>query len=75
MTAEPRIVSAEIGPMPKRLFDPMPKVTARFDNGATKVLFEFYPDEISFCPTEFVGLTEAEARDLRRKKDVHFLRT
>jgi len=77
--AERRIVSAEIGPMPRQksagLFDAMPRVTVTFDDGAVKVLFEFYPDEIAFCPSEFIGLTEAQARDLRRRKDTSFLRS
>jgi hypothetical protein len=79
MVTEPRIVSAEIGPLPRRtpagLFDPMPRVTVTFDDGTKKELFEFYPDEIGFCPSEFVGLTEPQARDLRRRKDVAFLRS
>lgn len=72
---EPRIVSAQVGPMPRSLLGPMPKVTVTFDDGTTKELFEFYPDEISFGPTEFEGLTEAEARELRHKKDAAYLRS
>ena len=75
MTADRRITSAEIGPMPKDLFDPMPKVTVKFDDGTAKELFEFFPDEINFCPSEFVGLTEAQALELRHRKDVHYLRS
>jgi len=75
MAGEPRIIHAEVGPMPRGLFDPMPKVTATFDDGTKKVLFEFYPDEINFCPTEFEGLTERGAHELRSKKDVAYLRS
>jgi len=70
-----KIVTAKIGPMPKSFMDPMPKVTATFEDGSTKELFSFYPDEISFTAGEFVGKTEAEARQLRHKKDVAFLRS
>jgi len=70
-----RIVRADIGPMPSGMFDPMPKVTVTFNDGSRKELFEFYPDEISFCPTEFEGLTETEARALRHKKDVAYIRS
>ncbi len=63
------IKSAVVGPMPKGLFDSMPKVTATFEDGTSKVLFEFYPDEISFAPEEFVGLTEEEACALKGQKD------
>lgn len=44
-------------------------------HGSSKVLFEFYPDEITFCPAEFDGLTEQQARDLRHKKGVAYLRS
>jgi hypothetical protein len=72
---EPKIVSAEIGPMPQGLFDPMPSVTATFDDGQVKRLFTFYPDEIRFTPDEFVGLTERQASALFHKKDVAYLRS
>ena len=69
------ITSVVIGPMPKGLCDPMPKVTATFEDGETKELFEFYPDEISFTETEFIGLSEQEAYDLRHKKDVAYIQS
>ena len=62
-------------PKPAGFFDPMPKVIATFDNGERKELFEFYPDEISFGEGELVGLTEAEARERRRAKDVACVRS
>ena len=43
-----KIVSVKIGPYPKSMFDPMPEVVATFDDGITKKLFSFYPDELSF---------------------------
>lgn len=70
-----KIKSAVIGPMPRSMFDSMPTVTVTFEDGTSKCLFEFYPDEISFHESEFVGLTEAEARALRTNKDVRFLRS
>jgi molybdopterin-guanine dinucleotide biosynthesis protein A len=73
--ASPKIVSVVIGPMPKSLFDPMPKVTATFDDGVTKDLFSFYPDELSFAEHEFVNKTEAEARQLFHAKDVRYLQS
>jgi hypothetical protein len=69
----PRIIRAAIGPYPKGWFDPMPKVVATFDDGTTKELFEFYPDEIRFSESEFVGLTEAEATRLKFNKDRAYL--
>ena len=52
----------------------MPVVTATFDDGSRKELFSFYPDEIRFDEGELVGLTEAEAHDLHRQKDLTYLR-
>ena len=69
------IVSATVGPFPRTFGDPMPSVTATFSDGSLKTLFSFYPDEISFRPDEFVGLTEDEAYDLRHRKDVAYLRS
>jgi len=39
-----------------------------------KTFFSFYPDEIRFDEGELIGLTEIEARDLRRRKDIEYLR-
>jgi hypothetical protein len=61
-------------PMPEGMFDPMPEVIATFEDGSTKNLFSFYPDEVSFTPSEFIGLTEEEAHSLFQKKDTAYLR-
>ena len=60
-------------PMPQGMFDPMPEVIATFENGSTKSLFTFYPDEISFHESEFIGLTEEEAHSLFQQKDTAYL--
>ena len=62
-------------PMPEGMFDPMPEVIATFADGSTKTLFSFYPDEVSFCTREFIGLTEEEACDLFQRKDRAYLRS
>jgi hypothetical protein len=76
--AAPRIVQVEISsiprPKPRGLFDPMPVVSATFDDGSRNELFSFYPDEIQFDEGDLVGLTEAEAHALRHERDVAFLR-
>jgi len=69
-----KIISCVITEMPKALFDDMPRVVATFEDGTVKTLFSFYPDEISFTESEFVGLTEDEAGKLKYKKDVEYLR-
>ena len=75
-----RIVAATIGPMPRPvedpagIFDPMPNVTVTFEDGQLKELFWFYPDELNFTESEFIGLTEQQARALRLRKDIEYLR-
>jgi len=76
---EPRIVRVMFSPPPRPkpagLLDPMPVVTAEFSDGSKKRLFSFYPDEIGFENEggELIGLTEAEAHDLYRRKDIAYL--
>jgi hypothetical protein len=70
----PRIVSATISPIPVEVWDPLPEVTATFTDGTVRRLFSYFPDEISFLPQEFVGMTEDEARALKSKKDSIYLK-
>jgi len=70
-----KIASAIITAMPQSMFDPMPKVVVTMDNGKSQDLFEYYPDEISFTPSEFIGLTIDEARALKGKKDLNYLKS
>jgi hypothetical protein len=70
----PTILSAEIGPYPTNLMDPVkPIVKATFSDGQVRELFSFYPDEIGFIESDFIGKTEAQARVLRYQKDVAYL--
>ena len=70
-----KIISACITPMPKGMFDPMPRVVVEYENKSSETLFEFYPDEISFVASEFVGLTREQAVALRHKRDVAYLQS
>ena len=74
-----KITSATITPMPRPMplgmFDPMPEVVVTFEDGSTKSLFSFYPDEVSFQGPEFIGLTEEEAHSLFQQKDTAYLRS
>jgi hypothetical protein len=70
-----RIVSARITPLPHSLLDPLPEVWITTANGEEVKLFDYYPDEISFTPDEFVSLTIAEAKRLKFKKDRDYLRS
>lgn len=70
-----KIVSARITAMPVGICDPLPAVFATFEGGAEKKLFDYFPDELSFTPKEFVGLTEAQAHDLKSQKDRSYLKS
>lgn len=70
-----KIISARITAMPKDWLDPMPKVMATTEDSIEHELFEYYPDELSFSPSEFIGLTIEEGKDLRRQKDLAYLRS
>lgn len=48
-------------------------VYATFEDGMSKKLFGYFSDELSFSESEFVGLTERQALDLRHKRDVAYL--
>jgi hypothetical protein len=78
-TKEPIIIKCLIGPYPRPIesgfFDPMPQVKVKFNNGDEKVLYEFYPDEISFEESEFIGLTEESARRLKFEKDKRYIQS
>lgn len=60
-------------PMPEGMFDPMPVVTVTYTDGSTEKLFAYYPDEISFTPGEFKGLTRKQALTLRLEKHKKYL--
>lgn len=76
---EPVIVKCSIEkyprPLPEGMFDKMPEVVVTLSNGEEKTLFEFFPDELSFTETEFIGLTVEMAHCLRTEKDVKFLQS
>ena len=70
-----KIITCTISAQPKKLFDPMPEVTVTYDDGTTEELFEYFPDEISFTESEFIGLTRDQAHELRHRKDVAYLQS
>lgn len=68
-------ITAMLRPMPQGMFDPMPEVVATFEDGSIKRLFSFFPDEVSFQPSEFTRLTEEETHSLFQRKDTNYLRS
>lgn len=59
--------------MPKEYFDPLPEIYVTLEDKSEVLLFTYYPDEISFTPEEFIGLTVEEARHLKFVKDKKYL--
>jgi hypothetical protein len=70
----PRIASARV--IGAQSFGDMAKVLVKTDADAEEEkLFDFFDDELSFRPEEFIGLTVEEGRQLFYKKDVAYLRS
>lgn len=74
MTDARKIVAARI--VAPQSFGDEAKVFVQFDGaeGAEVRLFSYFADEISFTAGELVGLTADQAREVRHKKDVAYLR-
>lgn len=70
-----KIVKARITELPKRIGDSLPEVWISLSDGTEKMLFTYYPDEISFSDSDFVGLTEDEARLLKFGRDRAYLQS
>lgn len=70
-----KITHARITDMPIGLLDPMPSIMVRVADGQEQRLFEYYPDELTFCAAEFIGLTVEEGKSLKRSKDHAFLKS
>ena len=50
-------------------------VSVVYDDGTVEDHFRsYYPDELSFTPDEFIGLTRREASVLMERKDAEYLR-
>lgn len=70
-----KIVRARITTLPKQPGGPLPEVWITLADGTKKMLFTYYPDEISFTESDFIGLTENEARTLKFGRDRSYLQT
>jgi hypothetical protein len=68
-----KITTARITDPPKRLGDPMPIVYVTLEGEEEErellELFTYYPDEISFTPQDFIGLTVEQAHRLKLDRD------
>ena len=54
--------------------DPLPVVYVTV-GGEERRLFDYYPDELSFTASEFVGLSLDEAHGLKFKRDKEYLQS
>jgi len=74
-----KIIAARITdqprPLPEGLSDEMPWVIATLEDGSEEKLFWYYPDELTFTPKEFIGLTIEQGRRLKFTKDRDYLRS
>ena len=70
-----KIIRARITKLPATFSDPMPEVFVTTEDEVEHFLFTYYPDEILFVASEFLGLTIPEAKNLRHQKDVAYLRS
>lgn len=50
-------------------------LTGHMSDGTEEVLFGYYIDELTFGSSELIGRTAEEARDLRHRRDVAYLRS
>jgi len=50
-------------------------VEATLVDGSVVQLLAYYSDELTFVHSDFLGLTVQEARDLKTKRDIEYLRS
>lgn len=77
---EPTIVSVQFSPEPGVVERSLRagarmQAHARFSDDTSATVFSFYSDELAFTEAELRGLTAAEARALRRRRDVDYLQS
>lgn len=70
-----RIIKARITERPGKIGDPLPEVWVTLSDGTERMLFTYYPDEISFSEPDFVSLTEEQARFLKFGRDRAYLQS
>lgn len=70
-----KIASAHITTLPGKIGGPLPEVRVTFEDGSEEMIFTYFPDEISFLESDFVGLTEEEAHTLKFGRDRAYLQS
>ena len=51
------------------------KVFVTYEDGTKELLTSYFPDEISFDESEFVGLTADQALRMKHDRDIAYLRS
>ncbi len=83
-TMKPTVIDCRIIPPQKNWSDPLihssqaqhqATVLGDMSDGQTLVLFRYFTDELTFTPSELIGLTQDEAVELFHKKDIEYLRS
>ena len=76
MQSEGKIVSVryEHGMMNGRIWG-QSHIFATFEDGSEVKIISYYTDELSFPEDQLIGLTEQNAMDLWRKKDINYLQS
>jgi hypothetical protein len=69
----PTVTHCEISP--SRGFLEKAKVNCIFSDGSSKVVFDFFDDELSFRSEEFLGLTAEQCSELFTRRDTAYLKS
>lgn len=51
------------------------EVHVTYEDGSEKMLTTYFPDEISFDESEFIGLTDDQALKMKHQRDIAYLRS
>lgn len=51
------------------------EAVAIMEDGSKEIVIYWFSDELHFSTTEFIGLTIEQARDLKQRRDMEYLRS
>ena len=51
------------------------EMQVRLNGGEWKRIFEYYPNELTFSTSEFIGKTEEECYEIRHNRDVAYIQS
>lgn len=53
----------------------MNEIYVTYDDGTTECIGSYYPDELYYAESEFVGLTKHQAQHLMYQRDIAYLQS